>query len=1020
MAVRRTDDDILLFYFAGHGFIHEDPSGQRQVYLATSDLDAHLIQEGEDIESISLDWLRERLYEKTKAGRVLLILDCCYAGNMGRIPGDLPLNTIFDLFKHYLGATNDVSLRKYRVTIAATGHDAEASEKNDHSMTNHLLAVLRGECHEVLSSKGEVTIGRLYDYLYQIMPAEQKPSFSGDTAGRGLVLATYPEYSDQALRTQQWASQREERRERLQILTAAPDGERFLRDRLESFVGRETELHDIQQRIAAVQPSGGYVTITGQAGQGKSSVIAALIARYASTSEEREHISFHFIPFNPGPEYQVTLLRNLMARLILKYDLSDLYVASESRPALCDFFPKVLSDVSAKGGQEMIFIDGLDQIESDSNGIRDLSFLPTNPPEGIIFVLGTRPDDTLKPLTLLKPTQSYLLPSLSREDFSILLQRRQVPSLEPGLADQFYEKMQRNALYLDLLARELHNQGSITHDAIETIIRRLAENPNNIFSLALERLERRGDWHEVVKPLLGVLLVTYEPLTPWQLRTILNLDHQQIQNGLQCLSGLVTHIEQRYALYHLKFQDFLREDEARPDKPCIFATDEEVGYHARIVQWCERDQLSTIWEDTSDSNEQRWRVYVRHHYISHLYASRQWERLFATLDERSYGQGKERYDVGARSYIQDLKKGCLAATGDGWTDEQHLKYLSRHWRYTLLRCSIRSTADQYPLDLFKVMLILGKEREVAGLIELITIPGKKVETLLLLAQHLAQSPERQQERSAIYLRSEEVARSIEDASQQVQALMALATALAQAQQWESAKRILSQVEKVVRSIENTSRQGRALTALATILAQAQQWRQAEEVTRSIEDTYEQGRALTALATALAQAQQWESAKRILSQAEEVIRSIENTSRRAEALTALATVLVQAQQWESAKRILSQAEEVTHSIENTSRRDRALTALVTALAQAQQWRQAEVVARSIEDTSRREGTDGSCHRTGSSPTVEAGRGSACSIKDTSQQAEALTALATALAQAQQWRQAEEVARSIQDTSRQAGH
>jgi Caspase domain len=625
LAVKRTDDDILLFYFAGHGFIHRDPSKQHQVYLATSDLDAHLIQEGEDSDSISLGWLRERLYEKTKAGRVLLILDCCYAGNMGRISDDLPLNTIFDLFKHYQGETNDASLRKYRVTIAATGHDVGASENPDHSMTNHLLAVLRGERHEVLNQDGEVTIGRLWDYLYLVMPDGKKPSFSSDTAARGIVLATYPEYSAQALQARQRADQREERRERLQILSAAPDGERFLRDRLESFVGRKTELEDIQQRIAAVQPSGGYVTITGQVGQGKSSIIAALIARYASTSEERERIPFHFIPFNPGPEYQVTLLRNLMARLILKYDLSDLYVASESRPALRDFFPKVLRDVAAKGGQEMIFIDGLDQIESDSNGVRDLSFLPTNPPEGIVFVLGTRPDDTLKPLTLLKPTQSYLLAPLSREDFSILLQRRQVPSLEPRLADQFYEKMQQNALYLDLLARELHNQGSITPDAIETIIRRLAENPNNIFSLALERLARRGDWHEVIKPLLGVLLVTYEPLTPWQLRTILNLDHQQIQNGLQCLSGLVTHIEQRYALYHLKFQDFLRQDEARPDKPCIFATDEEVGYHARLVQWCERDQLSTIWEDTGDSNEQIWRVYVRHHYISHLYASQQWE-----------------------------------------------------------------------------------------------------------------------------------------------------------------------------------------------------------------------------------------------------------------------------------------------------------------------------------------------------------------------------------------------------------
>ncbi len=142
--------------------------------------------------------------------------------------------------------------------------------------------------------------------------------------------------------------------------------------------------------------------------------------------------------------------------------------------------------------------------------------------------------------------------------------------------------MQQNALYLDLLAKELHNQGSITPDAIEPIIRRLAEDPNNIFSLAIERLKRRGDWHEVIKPLLGVLLVAYEPLTLWQLRTILILDHQHVQDGLQCLSGLVTHVEQRYTLYHLKLQDFLHQDETRPDKSYIFATDEEAGLSCQI------------------------------------------------------------------------------------------------------------------------------------------------------------------------------------------------------------------------------------------------------------------------------------------------------------------------------------------------------------------------------------------------------------------------------------------------------
>ncbi|HLG63765.1 MAG TPA: ATP-binding protein [Ktedonosporobacter sp.] len=164
----------------------------------------------------------------------------------------------------------------------------------------------------------------------------------------------------------------------------------FIHDRLGSFVGRTQELSSISQRISETLTTGGYITITGQAGQGKSSIIARLVEEYGA-----EQSPFHFIPLNPGPDHQVSLLRNLMARLILKYGLPDLYATGESRSTLSDYFPKVLSEVAAKGGQEIIFIDGLDQLKADSNGERDLSFLPTNPPPGIVFVLGTRPNDTL-------------------------------------------------------------------------------------------------------------------------------------------------------------------------------------------------------------------------------------------------------------------------------------------------------------------------------------------------------------------------------------------------------------------------------------------------------------------------------------------------------------------------------------------------------------------------------------------------------------------------------------------------
>jgi TIR domain len=245
-------------------------------------------------------------------------------------------------------------------------------------------------------------------------------------------------------------SQTDERRARLQALCADHSG--FIRDRLDSFVGRAAELAEIHARIAEVLPDGGYITITGQAGQGKSSVIAKLVDEYGP-----ETVAHHFIPFNPGPDHQVSLLRNLMARLILKHDLSELYVASESRPALRDYFVKILKEI--------------------------------------------------------------------------------------------------------------------------------ADNPDNLFSLSIDRLKhQREQWHSLIKPVLGCLLVARESLSQRALRDLISAEGDALREALSRLGGLVARdAGGKYYLYHLKLRDFLRFDPQRPNKGPLFDQDEAVWRARRIT-----------------------------------------------------------------------------------------------------------------------------------------------------------------------------------------------------------------------------------------------------------------------------------------------------------------------------------------------------------------------------------------------------------------------------------------------------
>jgi len=601
--------------------------------------------------------------------------------------------------------------------------------------------------------------------------------------------------------------------------TMLSDHSGFLRDRVASFVGRKTELAEIRQRIGAMLVTGGYITITGQAGQGKSSVIAELVHEYGP-----EKTAYHFISFNPGPDYQVSLLRDVMARLILKHNLSDLYVASESRSALRAYFPRVLEEVAAKGRREVIFIDGLDQLEEEATTVRDLSFLPPNPPPGIVFVLGTRPDETLKSLELLNPFQEYQLPGLSRLDFDLILQHRGV-QISREVANRFYQAMDKNALYLDLVAKELTEQETISP---QDLIPRLADNPQHIFSLAINRFKRLAlEWREVIKPALGVLLASREPLGLDHIRQAINderVDDERLRDGIDRLGGLVTRDWQhRYTLFHPKFYEYLWQDDQKPTKEYVFAKRDEEYWHKKLALWCEQGHLAVIWQDVrDDGTEQRRREYAQHHYITHLYLAKEWQQLFEALDTKEYGRAKLRFDPSTRSYAQDIYLGRLAASWEGWTLEEGIALLPRLWQYTLLHCGLASGADSYPEEGFRLLALLKREREALGLAELLTNLSRKAHMLCIIAESLRIQGHPKNIWLELLMRAHEVILTIEKNDARAWALRILGSALASAQEREQAEVIWMEAEQVSTAMEEGHARAEALRTLGEALAEARQ------------------------------------------------------------------------------------------------------------------------------------------------------------------------------------------------------
>ncbi|MBX5459054.1 MAG: NACHT domain-containing protein [Thermogemmatispora sp.] len=776
------------------------------------------------------------------------------------------------------------------------------------------------------------------------------------------------------------------------------DHQPFIASRLEGFVGRGVELAALRQQIAELQPGGGYLIISAQAGQGKSSLIARLVQE-----EGAERVPHHFLPLDPPLDHVVALLRDLLARLIFAQalDPTPLLVAGTSRAALTTAFWNLLNELGSRGERVLICIDGLDQLPRDPSGRRDLSFLPTQLPAGCVLVLGSRPDDLLPALHQRGPVREYRLPPLSRADFDQLLRERGL-QLTRAEGDRLYAFMEQNTLYLDLAARALERDPALTADALRE---RLSSDPANIFSLSIDRLKPHPLWEHAIYPLLGLLLVAREALGQGQLSQILApLPTYQVRDALQQLGGLlIADGGGRYSLFHPKLRDYLRQDPEQPASPYLFSAAEEAHWHRVLADWCERGGSELIWQEARhDPDEAARRRYARQHLAAHLFYGRAWERLFALLDAGHYGQSKIRQlDPSTRAYASDLDLGRQAAAWEGWSFSEGLAQLPRLWHYTLLRCSLSSQAERYPPEAFALLVQLGRQQEAIGLADLISDPGRQIEALVAIARQLQEQGAPESDYGPLYWRACDVARQSSEPERLAPLLSELARDLYRAGCTEPALQLWWAALSVARRAVPADLCAEALQQIAEGLAEAGQSAEIEEIIEAMPPNTLQDEARLTLVEALARARRW-------TEASEVVEAISESAvqQRAEALAVLGSELAQAGEQERAQQLWQQAERLALTISGGRQQAKALLGLVRALARAQQWSEAERICELVPDQWRRGEAwlelVRACAAGGRWREAEA---SSERLEDERQQAEARQHLAEALAAAGRWQEAE---------------
>jgi Caspase domain len=193
-------NDIVIFYFAGHGFA----DSLENLYLAPYDM----LHDEPFVHGINIEEVKN-LISKSKLNKTILtILDCCHsgiaAGTMRGASDHQKAQTVFDN-----GIKSVESVGEGRIILASSEKDKQAREKNDcvhgdltephaHGLfTFNLITGLEKKYDEI----GRITLSRLSQHLaeeFQKLRGEQRPGISihGGTLGEISIAMSPHVYLD--------------------------------------------------------------------------------------------------------------------------------------------------------------------------------------------------------------------------------------------------------------------------------------------------------------------------------------------------------------------------------------------------------------------------------------------------------------------------------------------------------------------------------------------------------------------------------------------------------------------------------------------------------------------------------------------------------------------------------------------------------------------------------------------------------------------------------------------------------
>jgi hypothetical protein len=186
-------EDMLLFYYSGHGIPYQGVNTYPTAYLSPSEIDPNLpIKRGFSFKDLMT------VIEDSKAGKKVVILDCCFSGSFeigkGKINDSIQLITSIKEDSEPLEQGEGICI----LAASQRYQGAYFLEEQGHSIFTYYMLEGLKDNEESVDSNGNVTPYSLNRYISRkinSLPTEkrprQKPLMRSETSGE-IVLASYP------------------------------------------------------------------------------------------------------------------------------------------------------------------------------------------------------------------------------------------------------------------------------------------------------------------------------------------------------------------------------------------------------------------------------------------------------------------------------------------------------------------------------------------------------------------------------------------------------------------------------------------------------------------------------------------------------------------------------------------------------------------------------------------------------------------------------------------------------------